>query len=83
MTRATVVPFPFCRRRRYIARQLENVAGYRPEAAARYLDARINERVASLHRAGVADQIIAADIEPVRETFDAGLARMFGRRREA
>lgn len=37
---ATVVPFPSIRRRRWIERQIGNVASYRPEAAARYLKAR-------------------------------------------
>jgi hypothetical protein len=80
---ANVLPFPFSRQRYYIARQINNVADYNPEAAQRYLDKRIAEREASLRRAGVAENLIAPDVEPVRAMFDAGLNRLFGRQRKA
>jgi hypothetical protein len=77
---AVVVPFPFAKRRAYIRRQLDNVAGYRPEAARRYLDARIADRVRLLRRAGVAEHLIAADIAPVAQMFRDRLHLMFGAR---
>ena len=77
---AVVVPFPFAERRAYIRRQLDNVAGYRPAAARRYLDERIADRVRLLRRAGVAEHLIAADIAPVAQMFRDRLRLMFGAR---
>jgi hypothetical protein len=74
------VPFPFLRRRSYIDRQIENVAGYRPAAAKRYLAARIADRVRILRRAGVAEHLIEADIKPVEQIFSDGLRFLFGPR---
>ncbi|MFZ2079356.1 MAG: DUF6074 family protein [Xanthobacteraceae bacterium] len=79
---AVVVPFPFAKRRAYIQRQLENVAGYRPGAARRYLEARIEDRVRNLRNAGVAEDLIKADIAPVEQIFRDGLRFMFGPRSE-
>ena len=42
---------------------------YHPDAAERYLTQRVADRVTSLRRAGVAPDLIAADVEPVREIF--------------
>jgi hypothetical protein len=66
---ATVIPYPLLKRRHWIARQVSNVAHYHQDAAERYLAQRIADRVSSLQRAGVADDLIAADVEPVREIF--------------
>jgi hypothetical protein len=77
---AKIVPFPFIKRRPYIDRQLENVVGYRPAAAKRYLAARIADRVRILRRAGVAEELIAADIAPVEQIFADGLRFLFGAR---
>lgn len=77
-----VVPFPFANRRAYIQRQLENVRGYRPAAAKRYLDARIEDRVRALRRAGIAEDLIAAEIAPVEQIFRDRLRFMFGPRSE-
>jgi Family of unknown function (DUF6074) len=70
---AVVVPFPFAKRRAYIQRQLENIVGYRPAAAKRYLEARIADRLRMLRRAGVAEHLIEADIKPVEQIFRDGL----------
>jgi hypothetical protein len=83
MKSADVVPFPARLRKRWINRQVNNVATYNVDAAARYLDKRIDERVAFLERCGVSNERIAADIEPVRAMFDAGLAQLFGFQRKA
>ena len=80
---AVVVPFPFAKRRAYIQRQLDNVAGYRPEAARRYLEARIADRVRSLRNAGVAEELITADTAPVAQIFRDRLRLMFGPRSAA
>jgi len=77
---AEVIPFPSRMRKHWIARQINNVADYRLEAAVAYLDKRISERTASLRRAGVPEHLVAADLEPVRAAFDAGLTRLFGKR---
>lgn len=77
---AKVLPFPFTKRRAYIERQLKNVAGYRPAAAKRYLHARIADRVRILRRAGVAEDLIEADVVPVEQIFRDGLRLMFGPR---
>jgi Family of unknown function (DUF6074) len=66
---ATVIPYPLMKRRHWIERQIGNVAHYHADAAERYLAQRIADRVMSLRRAGVADDLIAADVEPVREIF--------------
>ena len=74
----TVVPFPFARRRAYIDRQLEIVEGYNPAAAKKYLDSRIADRVRSLRRAGVAEDVIQADVAPVEKIFRDWLRFLFG-----
>jgi hypothetical protein len=66
---AIVIPYPLLKRRHWIGRQISNVANYHAEAAERYLAQRIADRIMSLQRAGVADNLIAADVEPVREIF--------------
>jgi hypothetical protein len=60
---------PASARRHWIERQISNVANYHPEAAERYLAQRIADRIGSLQRAGVSDDLIAADVAPVREIF--------------
>jgi hypothetical protein len=75
-----VIPFPFARRCAYIRRQIDNVAGYNPDAAKKYLEARIADRVRILRRAGVAEDLIAADIAPVAQIFRDGLRFLFGQR---
>jgi hypothetical protein len=77
---ATVVPYPFAKRRAYIERQLENVAGYRPEAARKYLEARIEDARRRMRNAGVAEDLIEADLAPVEQIFRDGLRLMFGPR---
>jgi hypothetical protein len=66
---ATVIPYPLLKRRHWIERQIGNVANYHADAAERYLAQRIADRVMSLQRAGVNDDLIAADVAPVREIF--------------
>jgi hypothetical protein len=78
-----VLPFPFLKRRAWIERQLENVAGYRPAAAKRYLDTRIADRVRALRNAGVDEDLIEADVAPVEQIFRDGLRFMFGPRSAA
>jgi hypothetical protein len=80
---AIVVPFPFARRRAWIERQLANIAGYRPAAAKRYLDTRIADRVRILRDAGVAEDLIEADVAPVAQIFRDGLRFLFGPRSAA
>jgi hypothetical protein len=77
-----VLPFPSIRRRAWIERQLANIAGYRPAAAKRHLAARIADRVRSLRNAGVAEDLIDADVAPVEQIFRDGLRFMFGQKSE-
>lgn len=76
--RNNIVPFPTKRRKAWIARHINNVEAYNPDAAQRYLDKRISEREEFLRRCGVSEELIAADVDPVRAIFDGGLARLFG-----
>jgi hypothetical protein len=75
-----IIPFPTKRRKHWINRQINNVAGYNPDAAQRYLDKRIEERVTTLRRAGVSEELIIADVEPVRAIFESSLDYLFGSR---
>ena len=77
---AIVVPFPFVKRREYINRQIQNVSGYRQEAAEKYLATRIEQHEARLRKAGVAEDLIAADVEPVAGIFKVGIISLFGRK---
>ena len=78
-----VLPFPFARRRAYIERQIENVAGYNPQAARRYLDARLEDARRRMRNAGVAEDLIDADVAPVAQIFRDGLRYLFGPRSAA
>jgi hypothetical protein len=78
-----VLPFPFLKRRAWIERQLENISGYRLAAAKRYLDTRIADRVRILRDAGVAEDLIKADVAPVAQIFRDRLHFMFGPRSAA
>jgi Family of unknown function (DUF6074) len=76
---AVVVPFPFAKRSAYIERQLSNVAGYNPDAAKRYLDARLDDARRRMRNAGIAEHLIDADLAPVEQIFRDRLRLMFGR----
>jgi hypothetical protein len=75
---AIVLPFPFLKRRSYIERQLSNVAGWKPAAAKKYLESRIVDARRRMRNAGVAEDLIEADLAPVEQIFRDGLRLMFG-----
>ena len=73
---ATVIPFPAERRAGFIRKQMQAVARYDHDGAARYLDAVVRKHRATLERKGVARHLIEADVDALATT----LAEKLGRR---
>jgi hypothetical protein len=73
--RSEVVPFPLIKRSAWISDKLDKASGYnRRRSAEKYLDKRIEDRVESLRRMGISEDLIEKDVAPVRRIFNNMLA---------
>jgi hypothetical protein len=70
---AQIIPFPIVRRRSYIAKQAEQMACMKLEAAARYLKHQLQVQRDAMRRRGVAEALIEREIK----NMEAAIRREF------
>lgn len=66
---ALIVPFPLARRRRYIQRQAEVIAGMKSEPGDRYLQRQLEQQSGVLERRGIARGPIEREIKSLERAI--------------
>lgn len=70
---ARVLPFPLGRRLSFIERQAEIAAAMRPDAAERYLRRQLQTQSETMHRKGISEVLIQAELVSMERAVRAAL----------